>query len=50
MRTKIRILEATVMTVVKYSSWPWALRKTEEDLLDVAPEKFPTDCFGYPVD
>jgi hypothetical protein len=41
MRTKIRILEITVMavgseaTVVKYGSETSALRKTEEDLLDV---------------
>ena len=38
LRTKIRILEATVMTVVNYGSEAWALRKTEEDLLDVARE------------
>ena len=33
--TKIRILEAIVMTVVKYGSEPWALRKAGENLLDV---------------
>ena len=34
-QTKIRILEATVMTVVKYSSEAWTLRKADENLLDV---------------
>jgi hypothetical protein len=29
--TEIRILEATVMTVVKYSYEAWALRKADED-------------------
>ena len=33
--TKIRISEATVMTVVKYGSEAWALRKANKDLLDV---------------
>ena len=33
--TKIRILEATMMTVVKYGSDAWALQKTDENLLDV---------------
>ncbi|XP_065572446.1 uncharacterized protein LOC136034884 [Artemia franciscana] len=38
-RTKIRILEATVMTVVKYGSEPWAHRKkTDEDLQGVFRE------------
>ena len=35
MRTKIIILNVIVMTVVKYGSEVWALRKTEEDLLFV---------------
>ena len=35
MQTKIRILEATVMTVVKYCSKAWVLQKTDENLLDV---------------
>ena len=35
LQTKIRILEATVMTVVQYGSEAWALRKLEENLLDV---------------
>jgi len=35
LQTKIRILEATVMTVVKYGSEAWALRKEDENLLDV---------------
>ena len=35
MQTKIKILETTVMTVVKFSSEAWALRKVDEDLLDV---------------
>jgi len=35
LQTKIRILGATVMTVVKYGSEAWALRKADEYLLDV---------------
>ena len=35
LQTKIRILEATVMTVVKYGSEAWTLRKADENLLDV---------------
>ena len=35
LQAKIRILEATVMTVVKYDSKMWVLQKAEEDLLDV---------------
>ena len=35
LQTKIRILEATVMTVIKYSSEARALRKAGENLLDV---------------
>ena len=35
LQTKSRILEATVMTVVKYGSETWVLRKVDEDLLDV---------------
>ena len=35
LQTKIRILEATVMTVVKYGSEAWALRKSDENLLGV---------------
>ena len=50
LQTKIRILEATVMTVVKYGSEAWVLQKADEDLLDVFPEKLPTDCSGYPAD
>ena len=34
--TKIRILEAKGMTVVKYGSEAWALRKEDENLLDVS--------------
>ena len=34
LQNKIRILEATVMTVVKYGSEAWALRKADENLLD----------------
>ena len=34
-QTKIRTLEATVMTVVKNEFEAWGLRKTDEDLLDV---------------
>ena len=34
-RTKIKILEAIARTVVKYGSETWALRKTEENILDV---------------
>ena len=35
LQTKIRILEATVMKLVKYGSEAWALQKAEENLLDV---------------
>ena len=35
LQTKIRILEATVMTVVKYGSEAWTLQKADENLLDV---------------
>ena len=35
LQTKIRILEATVITVVKNGSEAWAHRKADEDLLDV---------------
>ena len=35
LQTQIRILEATVMTVVKYGSEAWTLRKADENLLDV---------------
>jgi hypothetical protein len=31
LRTKIRMLETTVMTVVKYGSEAWTLQKTDED-------------------
>ena len=34
-QTKIRILEATVMTLVKYGSEAWALQQADEDLLHV---------------
>ena len=34
MQTKIRILEATVMAVVKYGCEAWVLWKADEDLLD----------------
>ena len=48
LRTNIRTLETTVMTVVKHSPEAWVLRKTEEDLVDVFPfpEKLSSDCFG----
>jgi len=35
LQTRIGVLEATVITVVKYSSRIWELQETEEDLLDV---------------
>ena len=35
LQAKIRILEATEITVVKYGSEAWALRKADENLLDV---------------
>ena len=35
LRMKIRILEATVMTIVKYGSEVWALRKTDNKLPDI---------------
>ena len=40
LQTKIRILEATVMTVVKYGSEAWGLRKADEDLLDILQRNF----------
>ena len=40
LRTKIRIMEAAVMTVVEYGSEAWMLRKTEEELLDVFQKKY----------
>jgi hypothetical protein len=46
LETKIRILEATVMTVVKYGSEAWALQKTDEDLLDV----FQRNCLKTVLD
>jgi hypothetical protein len=33
-QTKIRILEATAITVIENGSEMWALRKTKKDLLD----------------
>ena len=36
LKTKIRILEATVMTVVKYGSEAWTLQKADENLLDIS--------------
>lgn len=35
LRTKLRIFEATVISVVRYGSETWALRRKEEDILDV---------------
>ena len=35
LKTKIRRLEATAMTVVKYGSEAWALQKADENSLDV---------------
>ena len=35
LQTKFRILEVTVMTVVKYGFEAWVFQKTDEDLLDV---------------
>ena len=34
LQKKIRILEARVITVIKYGSEAWALRKVDENLLD----------------
>ena len=45
--TKIRILEATVMTVVKCGSEEWALQKAFAKCFS---KKFLTDCFGYLTD
>ena len=44
--TRIRILEATMMTVVKYDSGAWALRKTEEDFLEIFPRYCPQTVLG----
>ena len=38
LQTKMRILDGTVMIVVKYGSEAWVLQKLEEDLLDVSSE------------
>jgi hypothetical protein len=46
LRTKIRILEATVMTIVKYGPEVWMLRKTDEDFLDV----FQKNCLPIVLD
>ena len=35
LQTKIRISEVTVMTVIKYGSEAWALRKADENSLDI---------------
>ena len=35
LQARIKILEATVMTVIKYGAEAWALQKLDEDLLDV---------------
>ena len=35
LQTKIRILEVTVMTLVKYGSESWVLQKAEKNLPDV---------------
>ena len=50
LQTKIRILEATVMTVVKYRPEAWVLRKVDLRLTRCFPQKMPTDCSGYPAD
>ena len=41
------ILEATMITVVKCGFETWAPRKAEKYLLEVFPEKLPTDSFGH---
>ena len=40
LQSKIRIFEGTVMTVVKYGSEAWMVRKADEDLLDVFLRNF----------
>jgi hypothetical protein len=40
LRTRIRTLEATLRTVVKYGSEAWVIRKTEENLLDVFQKNY----------
>ena len=40
LQTKIRILEATLLTVVKFGSEAWALRKADEHWLDVCQRNF----------
>ena len=47
LQTKIRILEATVMMVVKYGSEAWALRKANENLLDVFQRNVLRMMFSY---
>ena len=55
LQTKIRMLEAKVMVVVKYGSEAWVFRKADGDLLDVFERNYlrivlgawPTDCISY---
>ena len=46
LRTKITILEATVITVAKYGSEAWAFPKTEEDLQDVFQRNYRRTVLG----
>ena len=48
-KNMIKILEATVIIVLKYGSEAWMLWKTKEDFLDVF-QALTTDYFGYPTD
>ena len=50
LQTKVRILEATVMTVVKYGSEAWVLRKADEYLLDVFKRNCLRIVMGTPAD
>ena len=50
LRTKIRILETTVIIVLKYGYETWALRKTKEDFFDVSQKICLNIIFGYPSD
>ena len=51
LRNKTRILEAKIMTVVKFSSETWGLHKTEQFIkVKCFPEKLAVNCLEYSAD
>ena len=50
LKTKIRILEGTVLTGVKYGSGSMGALKSTWRFTRCFPEKFPTDYSEYPAD